>query len=330
MNWTWLHRLLTPCPSHLQELRTLDELLGIHARARRCQQAWGPHLINSQQFMLRLAARCEQRRRVVVLGSGLLHDVPLEALARQFQEVWLVDLLHLLPVRWQVRRFPNARLISYDLTGVLAPLVQGVRTFGKRGQRFVLPAPHCEFLRESTDPLSKTQPGTFPGILPGTLPDSELRTVSSPAPRGENALDLVISLNMLSQLSIAPTEYLDPLKSPEGRHLYDARELQAYGQQILLSHLRWLQDLPCRRVALVTDEIRRTYRPDGSLNYIEHMLEALPLQLEGERWQWHIAPRGELESGLDFYHEVVAVSDVRTIDLPAQLPSHPAFRRPSL
>lgn len=280
MNLTWLYRLLTPCPSYLQDLGTPRELAGIHARAQRCRETWRHHLARSQDFIIRRAEACQSHRRAVILGSGLLLDVPIDALLKRFEEVWLVDLLHFWPVRWSVRNARHARLISLDVTGVLAPLVQQVRIFGRHGKRFTLPSPHCSFLLDHKD------------------------------------LDLVVSLNMLSQLFIAPTEYLDGLKSPDGEHLYSAQELHHYGQEIVLMHLRWLQDLPCRHVALMTDYWRRVYNPDGTLNYQESMLERLPLELTGETWEWHIAPPGELDPVLDFYHDVVAIEDVRRVDLP--------------
>lgn len=60
-----------------------------------------------------------QRRTAVVLGSGLLRDVPIDALAASFDTVVLVDLVHLASVRLRLalkgRR--NVRLIERDLSG---------------------------------------------------------------------------------------------------------------------------------------------------------------------------------------------------------------------
>ncbi|MET3584315.1 hypothetical protein ABID21_000407 [Pseudorhizobium tarimense] len=61
-----------------------------------------------------------RRRTVVVLGSGLLRDVPVGALSRGFDTVVLVDLVHLASVRmWlKARRFGNVRLFHRDLAGL--------------------------------------------------------------------------------------------------------------------------------------------------------------------------------------------------------------------
>ncbi len=61
----------------------------------------------------------KQRRTAVVLGSGLLRDVPIDDLAAKFDTVVLVDLVHLASVRMRLKakRFRNVRLISRDLSG---------------------------------------------------------------------------------------------------------------------------------------------------------------------------------------------------------------------
>lgn len=61
-----------------------------------------------------------ERRTVVVLGSGLLRDVPIETLARTFDTVVLVDVVHLASVRaWlKMKRLRNIRLTCRDLSGL--------------------------------------------------------------------------------------------------------------------------------------------------------------------------------------------------------------------
>ena len=89
------------------------------ARARRCAKAWGPHEAQCHAAVHSLVAELKQRRTVVVLGSGLLRDVPVKALARAFDTVVLVDLVHLASIRaWlALNGIRNAKLISRDLSG---------------------------------------------------------------------------------------------------------------------------------------------------------------------------------------------------------------------
>ncbi|MNI17605.1 hypothetical protein D3C73_709810 [compost metagenome] len=62
----------------------------------------------------------KQRRTAVVLGSGLLRDIPILELSKSFDTVVLIDLVHLASVRTWIRakRLSNVRLISRDLSGL--------------------------------------------------------------------------------------------------------------------------------------------------------------------------------------------------------------------
>lgn len=118
----WITFLTTPCPWPLRRLGYLREVIGTQSRYRRCAAAWAPHLENSRRAILAAAHDLPARRKVTVLGSGLLLDVPLAELAALFDEVALVDVLHLRPVRRAARRFSNVRLIAADVSGVIGQL----------------------------------------------------------------------------------------------------------------------------------------------------------------------------------------------------------------
>ena len=93
--------------------------VNLWARANRCRQAWAEHENNSRNFILSSVAKLKQRRTVVVLGSGLLRDVPLKQLAAAFDTVVLVDLVHLASVRTTIamQRRKNIMLTHRDLSG---------------------------------------------------------------------------------------------------------------------------------------------------------------------------------------------------------------------
>jgi len=118
----WITFLTTPCPRPLRRVGYLGETIGTLSRYRRCRRAWEPHLSNTRQTILAAAHSAPQHRKVTVLGSGLLLDIPLAELAATFDEVALVDILHLRPARRAAQRFANVRLIDADLSGVLAHL----------------------------------------------------------------------------------------------------------------------------------------------------------------------------------------------------------------
>jgi len=121
----WFTYLTTPCPRHLRDMGYLRELVGMASRYRRCRRAWALHLDNCRKLIVEAADACPRHRRAVVLGSGLLYDIPLAELSTRFEDVVLVDLLHLRAARRRARRFPNVRLVEHDATGVLEALHGG-------------------------------------------------------------------------------------------------------------------------------------------------------------------------------------------------------------
>lgn len=93
--------------------------VNLWARAGRCAKDWAAHEAQCQIFVRETVSGMKERRTAVVLGSGLLRDVPVEFLAKTFDTVVLVDLVHLASVRlWlSTKRLHNVRLIARDLSG---------------------------------------------------------------------------------------------------------------------------------------------------------------------------------------------------------------------
>ncbi|MGF0537144.1 hypothetical protein ACQQ2Q_04050 [Agrobacterium sp. ES01] len=93
--------------------------VNLWSRASRCAKDWAAHEDNSKRAMLSAIADLKQTRTAVVLGSGLLRDVPIVELAKTFDTVVLVDLVHLASVRaWlRIKGLHNVRSIERDLSG---------------------------------------------------------------------------------------------------------------------------------------------------------------------------------------------------------------------
>lgn len=93
--------------------------VNLWARARRCARDWAAHEALCQAFVGKAIDALPQRRVAVVLGSGLLRDVPIEALSKAFDEVRLYDLQHLASVRaWAfLKGLRNLTFVSQDLSG---------------------------------------------------------------------------------------------------------------------------------------------------------------------------------------------------------------------
>ncbi|HWU61758.1 MAG TPA: hypothetical protein VN112_07020 [Ensifer sp.] len=112
-----LHFTAALATSSRRKPRDIAGSVGLWSRARRCAEAWASHEENCQAFIEEKIGQVIERRRVAVLGSGLLRDVPLDYLAKSFQKVELYDLVHLPSARLTVRRLgrENVRLVERDL-----------------------------------------------------------------------------------------------------------------------------------------------------------------------------------------------------------------------
>ena len=124
----------------------------LYARGRRCRRAWAPHVEQSRALIVQAAQECTRRRRVLVVGSGPLFDVPLAQLSWRFKEVVLVDIVHLGRSRLKIRRFANARAITADVTG----MAEAVYDWAQSGCR-----------------------GAFPDRKPAAFPDGDFDLVVS-------------------------------------------------------------------------------------------------------------------------------------------------------
>ncbi len=122
-----LEYLMTSCSKTARSMGFLSSSLQVRARYRRCRQAWAPHIQQTRHVILEAADRCRRHRKAVVLGAGLLHDIPLKELSGLFNEVVLVDIVHPWLSRLTARRFRNVTQLSADITGVMEPLRQAVQ-----------------------------------------------------------------------------------------------------------------------------------------------------------------------------------------------------------
>ncbi|HEX9137184.1 MAG TPA: hypothetical protein VF905_09615 [Nitrospirota bacterium] len=123
--------LTTTCPQYVRHMAYLDEAIAMRGRYRRNGEAWRPHLEKTRRFILSVAEKCRNRNKAVVLGAGLLLDVPLDDLSSLFQEVVLVDIVFLPEVRSSIKQFGNVKLLQHDVTNMAKQLHENIR----RGHR---------------------------------------------------------------------------------------------------------------------------------------------------------------------------------------------------
>jgi len=125
----------TPCPQYVRHMDYLSEAIAMRGRYKRNRAAWQPHLEHTRRFVLSAAEKCQTRSKAVILGAGLLLDVPIEELSSMFQEVVLLDIVFLPEVRKSIKRYRNAKLVQHDVTNMAEKLhnniLRGLRELPK-------------------------------------------------------------------------------------------------------------------------------------------------------------------------------------------------------
>jgi hypothetical protein len=113
----------TPCAPEFRKLGYLKELIAIEARNRRVGARWHSHQENTHKIIKTVIQdRKAKDARAIVLGAGILLDVPLVELASHFKEVVLVDVLFARSTLKYVKQFSNVRCITHDINGIAESL----------------------------------------------------------------------------------------------------------------------------------------------------------------------------------------------------------------
>jgi hypothetical protein len=189
---------------------------------------------------------------VLVLGGGLVHDVPVAELCAVFEEVVLVDLVHPLSSRIQTWRWRNLRRLEWDVTGVMDRL---------------------------PDPVDGCEPDLSCGM---------------------REVDLVVSVNLLSQICWAPARILEGV--------WEAAQVERFLAGMVRAHLDALNRVPCA-AALITDYAWSRYDVRTQKTTQWGVLQGVELPGNGLRWDWAIAPAPERERSADFTAQVAGYVD---------------------
>jgi len=257
----WLKFIITPAPKHIKKLGYLRELLGIESRFKRIPGNWNSHLDNSKRVIMEAAQSCERKNRVLVIGTGLWHDVPVDELCAQFRHVTFADIFQLPSMVRKSENYPNLKLAQVDVTEMAKPLWEAV---------------------QDKKPL--------PEITPTVFHDGDI--------------DLVVSLNVWSQLPVLLKEYL------ERKTKMTPDELEAFSQKLIGQHMTYLKGFK-GKVCLISDVKRETVI-DGEITHSRDTLLGHPHPKPDETWIWDLAPRPEQDPHADIHLVVNAWRSLNT------------------
>jgi hypothetical protein len=135
----------TFAPERVRKFGYLKRLIALEFRAKRCANAWEPHIRNCRNAIIKAADLCEKQRICVILGSGLLLEVPLSALASRFEIIYLVDIFHMPQAAAEAKRYFNVKLLTGDVTGVF----QAIKERKPPGPQQPAPPPRIPHLKDA-------------------------------------------------------------------------------------------------------------------------------------------------------------------------------------
>ena len=246
-----LKHFFYPAELYKKKMGYLRETIAIEARYKRCAPHWMPHLNKCKSLILKAAEKLPDKAHIMIVGSGGLHDIPMDELIEKSMTITCVDIIHLPYVK---RAYPSVTFVEKDITELAEPLYQSVAN-------------------------GKFNIETF---TPEWIP--------------EQKPDLIISLNILSQLPMTLVSYAKAkqIALPENFEL-----------NIRKCHIHWLKKAGHKNL-LITD-IKRNYFHKGELIQSDSALVDGDYELFGtpqEQWIWNIAPVGETEKDIGIEHQV--------------------------
>jgi hypothetical protein len=240
----------------LHKIGLLSDQRGIYRRYCREARNWESHLENSRKQIVEFC-NSKNNKSVAILGSGWLLDVPLEYLASRFADVYLFDIWHPRKVRREVKNFTNVHLVERDLTGGVIAKISTLKA-----NNLVAEITHCQM---------------------NGLPEAE-------------SFDVVVSLNLLSQIDSLLIDYLSEKTSLTDEDLLEIRQV------IQQQHVN---SLPVGKSLLISDYLEMyesLYSDEKKQKKLIHIF--LP-QTRSE-WLWNFDTKGLYSDGYNVKMKVGA------------------------
>lgn len=213
---------------------------GIIRRMLREEGGWQSHLVKTSEYIQEVV-KDQKPKSIRVLGSGWLLDVPIKYLIENCDRVVLADISHPNQIVNKYSGYKNIEFETVDITGGIVDLcyAQNKRTF------------NCYELIQQIERIN-------------------LITLSE---------DLIISVNLLSQLSVILTDYLTKKFNLSGDQVTSIAEV------IQKKHLGML---PQGRSILIADYEEEYFDEDNKLiGSKPTVYTTLPTGKERKEWIWN-------------------------------------------
>ena len=286
------HSLRSSAPRYAREMGYVRESTAIRARYKRCFSAWQSHIDASRNICLDAVQSCTAFEHCVVIGAGLLFDVPLADLSARFQRVTLIDIVFSEETRAIADSFGNVICSEWDITGCVHTFYDVIQVAMRSSKEMQLPPP-ANALYE---------------ILQG------------------QKCDCIISASILSQLAVLPKIYA------EKQRVFDRctpEQWRTWETLLMRTHIETLcamSDCVCimydvertilkqeRKAGAMYERMvdRESAMGYFSTNHITEMITVSHSVCACKEWMWDIAPLGEEHKHFAVRHKVCGITAVR-------------------
>lgn len=124
----WLEYLRTKGTKTAKDWGYIYQNVSLKFRARRCARAWQGHVDESHRFIREHLEKVNPRT-IMIIGSGILMEIPINDLLAKAEKIYLVDLVHSPTVRKLAKKNPKVELIERDISSLLGLLKKGTGPF---------------------------------------------------------------------------------------------------------------------------------------------------------------------------------------------------------
>ncbi|NOU19063.1 MAG: hypothetical protein HOO91_16015 [Bacteroidales bacterium] len=213
---------------------------GIMRRMLREEGGWQSHLVKSSEY-IQLAVKDQHPKSIRILGSGWLLDVPMQFLIERCERIILTDIIHPNQIINKYSRYKNVEFETIDITGGIVDLIYNQKKKDFEGNEFI-------------QRISTIKPPIF----------SE---------------DMIVSVNLLSQLSIILTDYLaKKVKLTDAQAIVITEEIQK----------KHIEMLPIGKSVLIFDYEEEYHDEDGKLiGSKPTVYTTISEGIEKKGWSWH-------------------------------------------
>jgi hypothetical protein len=269
--------LVSRAPRAARRFGLLTEAVGLWSRGKRRRHEWAAHEARCHALVDQAVAGLTRRRKALILGSGLVRDVPIDSLLAAFEQIILVDAVHLPHVRWRFRHHAKVVLIERDLTGCLDWLV---------GTHSNPVDPFADFRGDAEVDL------VISANLLSQLPIRIEEWLESNPARAA----LVLGRFMLDRGGTGQG-------SDDGNDLHER-----FLRSLIEDHLAALSRFQSR-VCLLSDVMMSEQDRAGTETDQLDLMRGVKLPVPDAQWDWVVAPFGEIERDKAYIHRVHGYGD---------------------